>query len=145
MNDQDKQELIDLVKQDCEQVIKFLSAYNLKVKHNKVEMLFSDGEVDESNLNNIHFTNLWELQYEPSLVKVGFIIERQKELNSDIKELLESLLYKITTRGWRDNHRESPCNSKAIEDDYNCFQSIKIDRQGFDCRVILIGAIGYFN
>jgi len=61
-------------------------------------MLFSDGEVDEANLNNIHFTNLWQLQYEPSLVKVEFIIERPNESHMDITGTLELLLDKIVGR-----------------------------------------------
>jgi hypothetical protein len=140
MNKQEKQELMDLVEQDCRQVIKFLQANNLKVK-NKVEMLFSDGEVDESTIEQQTFVNLWELQYEPSLVKVKFFIERLKEKHRDITGTLELLLDKIVERAW-------PVDpNKILDTSTICphFKSIKIDRQGVDCKVILIGAICYCN
>jgi len=76
---------------------------------------------------------------------VELVIERPNEAHSNNKDLLESLINKITTRRWLDCPYDSLNNSKAIKDYYNCIQSIKIDRQGFDCKVILIGAIGYLN
>ncbi len=145
MNEQERRDLIYLVDQDKIHIEKFLQYHNLKVKDNKVTILFSDGEVDKTTIHQQSFVNLWELQYEPSLVKVEFIIQELREAHGNIKDLLESLLNKTTTRGWHDNPYDSLGNSKAIEDDYNCFQSIKIDSQGFDCKVILIGAIGCFN
>jgi hypothetical protein len=111
-------------------------------------MLFSDGDVDENRIDQLSFTNLWELQYEPSLVRVEFIIESPKELHSNITGILEILLNKVATRGWHANSYDSLDNSKAIEDEYNCFQSIQIDSKSVESvksKVTLIGAIGYFN
>jgi len=73
---------------------------------------------------------------------VDLVIEKLRETHSNIKDLLESLINKITTREWHENPYDSLGNSQAIEDDYNCFQSIKIDVQGVECKVILIGATG---
>jgi hypothetical protein len=143
MNSVEKQELQELVQHDCKQAINFLESHNLKLK-GEISLLFSDGEVDGSTINQQSFINLWELQYEPSLIKVEFIIERPKELNSNIKVLMESLLNKIVNKGWPDNHRDSLGNSKVV-DDYNCYKSIQIEKLGVDVKVVLFGAIGYFS
>ncbi|MBT8385920.1 MAG: hypothetical protein KJO12_00785 [Ignavibacteria bacterium] len=45
-----KNDLVELVNEYCEQVIRFINGHNLKVKDNKIVMLFSDGEVDESTI-----------------------------------------------------------------------------------------------
>jgi hypothetical protein len=144
MNEQDKKELMEVVDQDKQHIINYLLTFNLKVKNNEVSLLFSDGEVDESTMDQQSFVNLWKLQYEPSLVRVEFIIQRARELNSNIKDLLESLLNKIVNKGHTNNSYDSLGNSKVV-DDYNCYKSIQIERQGVDVKVVLFGAIGYFN
>ena len=54
MSYQEKQQLEELVQFDLKQVGKFLNASNIKVK-NKITMLFSDGDVDESKLDQLPF------------------------------------------------------------------------------------------
>ena len=76
---------------------------------------------------------------------IDLVIERLREAHSNIKDLMESLLYKITTSGWHDNPNDSLNKPRAIEDEYNCFQSIKIVPKQNEIEIILIGAIGYFN
>lgn len=47
-------------------VVKFLKAHNLKVKDNRISMLFSD------SVENPVYKNLWDLEFEPVLVKIEF-------------------------------------------------------------------------
>ena len=145
MNEQERRDLVELVEIDKQHIIQYLQYHNLKVKDNKVTMLFSDGEVDESTIDQQIFVNLSELEYEVSIVKAEFIIQELREAHSNIKELMESLINQITTRGWHDNPYDSLGNSKAIEDDYNCFQSIKIEHQQNGAKIVLVSAIGCFN
>lgn len=133
------QDLIELVEEDINHTIQFLKSHNLKVKGNKVTMLFSDGEVDETKLDQLSFTNLWELEYEPSLVKVEFIIEKLKELNSIIIGTLEILLDKIVGRTWH----VDPNNTLDTSTTCPHFKSINIDKQNGDYKIKLIGAICY--
>ena len=139
MNDLEKQELQELVQHDCKQAINFLESHSLKVKDNKVEILFSDGEVDESKLDQQKFVNLWELQYEPSLIKVEFVIERPKEKHSNIRDLMESLLNKIVNQEFPVNPDESLDTSNICSH----FKSIKINKISTGLKIILIGAICY--
>lgn len=145
MNNND---LKELVVQDKNHIINFLLAHNLKVKNNQVTLLFSDGEVDGSTIDKQSFVDLWKLQYEPSLVKVEFIIEKPKELNSNITGILRQLLIRICSRRWPVDSYEPLDYSKSIEDEYNCYQKIEIDSKSVESvksKVTLIGAIGYFN
>lgn len=143
MDNQEKQELVEVVDQQKTFIINHLKHLNLKI--NEVSLLFSDGEVDEATINQQVFTNLWELQYEPSLVRIEFAIQSLDESKLDLHRSMEFLLNKIISSGWHDNPYDSPNQSKTIEDNYNCFQLINIERQGVDIKVILISALGYFS
>lgn len=145
MNDQEKLDLMEVVNQQKAFIINHLNQLNLKIKNNQVSLLFSDGDVNEATINKQSFTNLWELQYEPSLVKAEFIIESLNESNLDLHRTMEFLLNKIISIESLDNPYDYPNQSQTIEGNYNCFESINIERQGVDCKVVLVGAIGYFN
>ncbi len=137
--DQDAKELRELVESDKKSVIKFLEAHGLKVANNQIELLFSDGEVDESKLDQLSFMNLWELEFEPSLLRVEFTIERSKELHSNITGILKNLLYKITNR----TELEFPGSNLETSSTCPHFQLIKIDKQQGNLIVQLYGAICY--
>ena len=138
MSGQEKLDLIQLVESDKKNCLAFLKANNIKVK-NKISMLFSDGDVDESKLDQLSFTNLWELQYEPTLVRVEFVIERPKEEHRDITGTLEILLDKIVERSWHVETGESLDTSTICPH----FKLIKFDKQENGLKIILIGAICY--
>jgi hypothetical protein len=138
MSDQDRLDLMRLVESDKNHIVQFLLAHNIQVR-NKITMLFSDGDVDENRIDQLSFTNLWELQYEPSLIKVEFVIERPKESHSNITGILENLLNKIVDR-------DSPLNSgNTIDSSNTCphFKSIKIDEQQNGISIVMVGAICY--
>ena len=148
MDDQEKLELMEVVNQQKTFIINFLKNLNLKVKNNEVSLLFSDGEVDEATINKQSFTNLWELNYEPSLVRLHFFIEGSNESNLDLHRTMEFLLNKLISSGWHDNLYDSPNQSQIIEDNCYCFQSINIESKTIESdeiKIVLIGAIGYFN
>ena len=138
MSNHDRWGLMGVVKGDKQNVINFLQAHNLVVK-NKITMLFNDGDVDEGKMDQLSFTKLWELQYEPSLVRVEFIIERPKEEHSDITGVLENLLDKIVDRGFPVDRGESLATSTTCPH----FKSIKINSKPDGLNIILIGAICY--
>jgi hypothetical protein len=141
-------DLKELVNEDKQHIINFLKHHNIKVKNNEVSLLFSDGEVDEATIDQQAFINLWELQYEPSLVKVEFTIESLNERSSNVQEVMESLINQLTTRGWHVDPYDSPNQSKTIEDNYNCFQKINIEKKSIESdetKIVLFAAIGYFN
>ena len=145
MDDQEKLELMELVESDKHHIIQFLLAHNIKVKNNQVTLLFNDGDVDETKLDQLEFKNLWELQYEPSLVRIEFIIEGKFEIDNKLHKTLRQLIINVTTRNWPANHQAPLDYSKTIEDNYNCYQSIKIVELRDVLKIILNGAIGYFN
>jgi len=142
MNNND---LVELVKEDKQHIINFLQAHNFKVKNNQVTLLFSDGEVDESKLDQLEFQNLWELEYEPSLVRVEFIIESPKELHSNIPGMLELLIDKITTRRWPVIPFDPIEYTKELDNCCPHFKSINFDKQYGNYIMKLIGAICYCN
>jgi len=142
MNNNDLKELIA---QDQIHIINFLLAHNLKVKNNQVTLLFSDGDVDETKLDQLSFVNLWELQYEPSLVRAEFIVEGEFKIDRKLRKTLRQLNINITTRSWPVNPQTPLDYSKTIGDEYNQFQSITIAQKKDELKINLIGAIGYFS
>ena len=96
--DQDEKDLRDLAESDKKAVIKILEYHRLKVVENKIEMLFSDSEVDISKLEQITFKELHRLKYEPSMVYLKFLLIEPIELHRNITVILENILYKITNR-----------------------------------------------
>jgi len=135
MDDQEKLDLMELVESDKHQIVQFLLAHNIRVK-NKISMLFSDGDIDESKLDQLEFRNLWELEYEPSLVKVEFIIEGKFEIDNKLHKTLRQLNINITTRNWPVKSHAPLDYSKTIEDEYNCYQSIQIVDQKDELKII---------
>lgn len=144
MDDQEKNELMQVVDQQKNFIINYLKHLNLKIK-SEVSLLFSDGEVDEVSINQQTFTNLWELQYEPSLVKAEFIIESLNESNLDLHRLMEFLLIQLLSTEQHEPPYDLPNQSTTLEDNYNCFQSIQISKQKNGLKIILTSGIGYFN
>ncbi len=137
--DQDEKDLRKLVESDKKSVVKILKSLGLEVFDNKVVMHFSDGEIDESKFAQLDFMNLWELEFEPSLVKVEFTIERSKELHSNITGILENLLYKITNR----TELDSPGSNLDTSSICPHFQQIKTIKQQGNLKVKMYGAICY--
>jgi hypothetical protein len=138
MSGQEKLDLMQLVESDKKNCLAFLKANNIRL-NNKISMLFSDGDVDESKMDQLSFTNLWELQLEPSLVKVEFVIKRPKEEHSNITETLEILLDKIVERAWHVFPGESLDTSTTCPH----FKSIKIDNHSNGINIVMVGAICY--
>jgi hypothetical protein len=99
----------------------------------------SIGDVDENRIDQLSFTNLWELQYEPSLIKVEFVIDSPKELKSNIKGIQEILLDKIVERSYHVDPDESLDTLNTCPH----FKSIKIDEQQKGINVVMVGAICY--
>jgi hypothetical protein len=102
-------------------------------------MLFSDGDVDENRIDQLSFTNLWQLQYEPSLIKVEFMVDDVLEKHRNITRTLEILLKKIVDGKLPVNPDES------LDTSTNCphFKSIKINKQSNGINIVLVGAICY--
>ena len=99
----------------------------------------------KTKLDQLEFKNLWELEYEPSLVKAEFIVEGEFKIDRKLRKTFRQLLINITTRSWPDNPQAYLDYSKTIEDEYNCYQSIQIVDQKDEFKIILIGAVGYFT
>ena len=97
------------------------------------------------------FTNLWELKYEPSLVRIDLTIESSNESNLDLHRSMEFLLNKIISIEWHDNPYDSPNQSETIiKNNYNYFQSIQFEIEkktieSDESKGKLISAIGYFS
>jgi hypothetical protein len=138
MSYQEKLDLMQLVESDKNHIVQFLLAHNIKVK-NKITMLFSDGDVDENRMDQLSFTNLWELQYEPILVRVEFILESPKKEHSNFPGILQVLLDKIVDRDFPVN----PNNTLDTSNTCPHFKSIKIDQQQNGINIVMMGAICY--
>jgi hypothetical protein len=91
------QELKTLVSIDKQHVINFLKACNIKVKYNKVRMVFSD-RVEKP------FKELWELKLEPQVVKVEFTIHNTEQSQKEkLQSILQILIYKICNSDFQGN------------------------------------------
>ena len=126
-----KQELKELIATDKVYVINFLKAYNLKVKDNKVSMLFSD------SVDNPIYKNLWDLEFEPVLVKVEFELLNLPENQGELQGKLKILINKISERDFPENPDNTYEYLTPIEIN-NC-QSIEIKNN----KIKLIGSIDY--
>ena len=132
MNNSEKQEIKELIAQDKIHVINFLKAHNLKVKDNMVVMLFSE------NVEEPAFKNLWDLEFEPAMVKVEFEILNLPDKQGELLETLQILINKIAERDFPENPDNISEYLRQTQNNY-CQQSIKIKNN----KIKLIGSIDY--
>lgn len=132
MNKTEKKESKELIAQDKVHVINFLRAYNLKVKGNRISMLFSD------SFENPVYKNLWNLEFEPALVKVEFEILNLPNKRGEPQEILQILLNKIVERDFPENPDNISEYLRQTQNNY-CQQSIEIKNN----KIKLIGSIDY--
>jgi hypothetical protein len=128
--------LKSIVATDKQHIINFLSVHNLQVKGAQVELLYSEGEGEP-------YLNLWEVE-EPHLVKVQFIIERPKEVDSSFSKTLDLLIDKITTRAWPDSPYDPLAYTQQVENTCTHFRSIDFTEQTYgNIKIILRANICY--
>ena len=137
--DQDEKDLRNLVESDKKAVIKILEYHRLKVVENKIEMLFSDSDVDISKLEQTKFKELHQLKYEPSIVYLKFRLIIPKKLSRNITVMLENVLCKIT------NRIDLDLPNKILDTSTICphFQFIKTKKLKGQLLVEMYGAICY--
>lgn len=133
---QENQDLRDLIEGDRLNIINFLKAFNLKVKGNQITILFSE------NLEKPRYKQLWEVDGEPSVVKVEFTLNNIKSKTPrELRQILQLLIDKIVRRDFPNTTGTSYEIHNDIIDSCTHYYSIKIKNN----KVILVGAICYCN